>query len=211
MSIKQFFFVLLLFPITVSAHVFTIVLDPGTQQDTTIAEETVTCIQMLQQALEDTFPQARFVLSRTSQEVIDPLQVASFSNRIKADLHISFNFFMEKEVAKNIRIYYCPTTIPHTMQKKSRELALTPATSAHKHHAQKSKILAQFFFTAAKNASPLPVFEPQQLPLKTLKTIIAPSFLLEVGVGKSKEWKAYFPQLFEGLKEVISNSIEDKF
>ena len=209
MSIKQFFLASVFLPLTLSAHFFTIVLDPGTQQDATITQETLTCTQALQQALEDTFPQARIVLSRTSsQEVVDPLQVASFSNRIAADVHISFNFFIEKEVTKNIRIYSCLT--PVGMQKKSSALTLTPAEKAYELHAQKSKTFGQKFFTAAKDAGSLPVFETKELPLKTLKTITAPSFLLEVGIGKSKEWKAYFPQLFEGLKEVIMVASEKK-
>ena len=178
------------------------VLDPGAQQDTTITQETLTCVKALQQALEDTFPQARIVLSSTSQEAVDSLQVASFSNRIAADLHISFNFFMEKEVIKNIRIYSCST--PVGMQKKSSELTLIPAEKAYELHAQESKTFGQRFFTAAKKEGPLPVFEPKELSLKTLKTVTAPAFLIEVGIGKAKDWKAYFPQLFEGLKEVIT-------
>ena len=208
MSIKQFFLVLALFPLTLSAHFFTVVLDSGAQHDTTITQETLTCVKALQQSLEGTFPQARIVLSSTSQEAVDPLQVASFSNRIKADLHISFNFFSEKEVTKNIRVYSCLT--PVGMQKKSNELALIPAEKAYELHAQESKTFGQKFFTTAKNAGAVTVFEPKELPLKTLKTVTAPSFLLEVGIGKPKEWKAYFPQLFEGLKEVIIVASEKK-
>ncbi len=209
MSIKQFFLTtFVLFPLALSAHYFTIVLDPGTQQDATIAQESVTCAKALQQALEKTFPEARIVLSRTSQELVDPLQVASFSNRIKADLHISFNFFIEKEVTKNIRIYSCSPTTSQGMQKKAPDLVLTPATSAYEQHAQESKKAGHLFFTGAKNAGPLTVFELQQLPLKTLQIITAPSLLLEVGIGTSKEWEAYFSQLFEGLKEAIARAME---
>ncbi len=209
MSIKQFFFTtaLTFFSISLSAHSFTVVLDRGSQEDTTITQEAFSCVQTIQRALQDAFPQARIILSCTSQEAITPLQVASFSNRIKADLHISFNFFTAKEVLQNIRIYTC--LAPVGMQKKSNDLALIPVEKAYEQHAQESKTFRQKFFTAAKNAGSIPVFEPQELPLKALKTITAPSFLLEVGIGKSKEWKAYFPQLFEGLKEVIIVAMEN--
>ncbi len=205
MSIKQFFLILTFFSIPLSAHFFTVVLDPGVQHDTTITQETLTCVKALQQSLEDTFPQARIVLSSSSQEAVNPLQVASFSNRIKANLHISFNFFSEKEVTKNIRAYFCLT--PVGIKKKSSELSLIPAEKAYEQHAQESKTFAHIFFNAAKNTGPLTVFEPKELPLKTLQTVSAPSFLLEIGIGKPKEWKVYFPQLFEGLKEVIASAI----
>jgi hypothetical protein len=219
MSIKQFFFTLALafVSLPLSAHFFTVVLDPGTQQDTAITQETLTCMKMLQKSLEDTFPQARIVLSCSSQNTVDALQVASFSNRINANLHVSFNFFTEsplavhqkessKETIKNIRIYTCLT--PVSAQKKSSELTFIPSEKAYELNAQESKNLGQKFFTAAKKSGEIPVFEPKQLPLKTLKTITAPSFLVEVGIGKAKEWKLYFPQLFEGLKEVVTPMIE---
>ena len=211
MSLKHFFFagLLILLPSPLSAHFFTVVLDPGMQHDTITTQETLTCAKALQQALEDSFPQARIVLSRTSHDAVDPLQVASFSNRIEADIHISFNFFIEKEVTKNIRIYSCST--PVGTQKKSTDLALIPATKAYEQHAQESKTLAQTFFTTAQDAAgSIPVFKPQQLPLKPLQSVAAPSFLLEVGIEKPKEWNLYFPQLFEGLKEVIGNAMREK-
>jgi|GEM_PF-2840816 len=221
MSIKQFFFTILLtfLPTRLSAHFFTVVLDPGTQHDTTITKEALTCMKTLQEGLEDAFPKARIVLSCSSQNTVDPLQVASFSNRINANLYVSFNFFTEsplavhqkessKETIKNIRIYTCLT--PVSAQKKSSELTFIPSEKAYELNSQESKKFGQKFFTAAKNAGPFSVFEPKEVPLKTLKIVFAPSFLVEVGIDKPKELNAYFPQLFEGLKEVITSAMESK-
>ena len=223
---KQFFFTLFILfcPLFLSSNSFVIVLDQGTYCQTTLHQEALDCVQCLQKKLSNVFPQAHIVVSGTSQETSDTLQIASFSNRITAHLHISFNFFTEstftkamvnsssqkgssKEIIKNIRIYTCLT--PVGMQKKSNKLALIPVEKAYEQHAQESKIYAQHFFTTTKNGS-FPVFEPKELPLKTLQGVTAPSFLIEIGIGKSKEWKTYFPQLFEGLKEVIASAMENK-
>ncbi len=191
-----------MFSTTISARFFTVVLDQGVQHDTTGSHEALT---WLKQSLEDIFPHdVRIVLSRTSQETIDPLQSASFSNCINADLHIVLNVFIEIESAKTIRIYTCSTQNSENIhQQKNELLTFTPAHRVHEKHAQTSKKIASLFFNTAKNNGVIPVFKPIALPLKPLQAVIAPSFLVEIGISKQKEWKVYFSQLFEGLKEVI--------
>jgi N-acetylmuramoyl-L-alanine amidase len=207
MSIKQFFLILIFFPPLLFPHSFTVVLDPGMPLKAPLSQESLACVKNLQHALEETFPEVRIVLSRTSHQEVTLLQVASFSNRIKADLHISFNFFIEREGAKHIRIFTCSTTSRDT-QKKCLDLALIPAQKVYEQHAQQSKMFAQKFFISAKDAGFLTVFEPHPLPLKPLQGVTAPSFVVEIGIGKPKEWKSYFPQLFEGIKEVVSSASE---
>lgn len=209
---KQFSFIISLFffSFSLSSHSFTIVLDAGSYSQTLLTQEALICSQALQQALAVTFPSVRILLSRTSEEQSDPLHVASFSNRIHADLHVSFNFFLEKDVTQIIQVYtHTPPpflTPPH----KSSALAFTPAHQAHEQYAKQSQFLAATFVEEAKNTGAISVPDARSLPLKTLQNIHAPSFLIEVGISKSKEWKSYFTQLLEGLRKAIAVAIKEK-
>jgi hypothetical protein len=212
MSITSLFLITFLtfLPGSLSAHLFTVVLDPGIHSTALATQETLLCTQALQQTVAATFPHLRIVLSRTSEDLSDPLQNASFSNRIHADLYVSFNIFVEKDVAKSIQLYtHTPPSFLHT-QKKSSSLSFIPAHSAYEYYVQQSHSLANTFVERAKNAGTIPVDSPRTLPLKALQAIYAPSFLIEIGVSKSKDWRTYFSQIFEGLQHVITVALKEK-
>lgn len=216
MSIKQYIFItLLIFSPTLKAtrstHAFTVVLDPGTQNNTVLMQEAIKCVETVRQTLEDTFPQIRVVLSRTSLEAAEPLQTASFSNRIEADLHIVFNFFIEKESTKSIRLYTCGKPNSKVFKNVQKpKLAFTPANKVYETHKEQSEKLAQNFVAKTKKLGSIPIFEVTSLPLLPLQSVSAPSFLLELSMAKPKDWKSYFVHLCEGFTEIIAIALASK-
>lgn len=214
MSIKKLFLSLVLFPswfATFCTHPFTVVLDPGTGYDPSFIQGPTTCLESVQNLLQDAFPEARIVLSRTAQEPTDHARVSSFSNRLQADLYISCNFVIQKDTAPELRVYTCFDKTQHTTSPKpSQSLTLIPAPTAYLGNQKESELCAHHFVEATKSKGSFFVLSPAALPLKALQGLLAPSFLIEVSAPRSRDWQASPSLLYEGVKAVMDHLLEKR-
>ena len=212
MSIKKNILTFLLcslwFSIHTTSHPFTVVLDPGSGYESAVLQMGMECLEAMRQALEDTFPQARIVLARTAQDRADHTQIASFSNRLQADLHVSFNFVALKDSPSSIHVYTYADALHQTIfSQPSQDLSFTPVSTAYLGNQKKSHEYASFFVTAVKTIGTAPVHPPASLPLKALQGILAPAFLVELSLTSSRDRKMSFTALCEGFTKLISKFI----
>jgi len=190
---------------------FTVVLDPGTGREPALLQESLACTELLRQALEDTFPEVRIVLSRTSAIAPDINQAASFSNRLHADLHVAFNFAITKEESRYVQLYTCGQKAHMTPGKHPKSnLTFIPFGKAYTKEINRSQHLAHHLVSALKATSSLSCNEPHVLPLKALQGVLAPSFLIELPLTKPHDWRSYFSALHEGLKAVIQEQLKEQ-
>lgn len=130
----------------------------------------------------------RVVLSRFAGEVIEPLQVANFSNKLQADMFVSFHFY---KTAKNpvINIYfYSKGGFENQL---TDGLFLCPLDDAYLFNLPKSRLLADNFYNYCKNFNCGSIEKPIGLPFAPLKGLVAPAIAIEIGLNKSDDWLNY--------------------
>lgn len=186
-------------------HPFTVVLNPGAGYEPVVLQASTEYLEDVREALEIAFPQARIVLARTGQNRADHTQIASFSNRLQADLHVSFNFVSQKNSSSEIHLYTCADASHQTIPSKpSQDLSFIPVSTAYLGKQKKSQEYASSFVTTVKTIGTVPILSPAELPLKTLQGVLAPSFLIELPLTLPRDGKTSFTAVCEGLTKLIS-------
>ncbi len=193
---------------------FTMLIDParntrdGVEIDG-IAEHLLTMefAQALKKEIEDKTPDVRILLTRTDNEIVEPLHNASLANRHNVDLYISLHFFSDKGKTRKLFMYrslYNPTT--EKWNKKSDELALIPFNQAYRLHLTESENFSALFYEEVKKAqelhnvtTPLSIHRPLGVPYKPLVGITAPAFGIEIGMRKKDDWKELVPLISHAL------------
>jgi N-acetylmuramoyl-L-alanine amidase len=143
--------------------------------------------EKLQKIIQQNSP-IRVVLSRFAGEVIEPLQVANFSNKLQADMFVSFHFY---KTAKNpvINIYYYSKG--GFENQLTDGLFLCPLDDAYLFNLPKSQKLADDFYSYCKKFNFGSLEKPIGLPFAPLKGVVAPAIAVEIGLNKSDDWLNY--------------------
>ena len=134
----------------------------------------------------------RVVLSRFAGEVVEPLQVANFSNKLQADLFFSFHFYKtEKNPVINI-YYYSKGGYENQL---TDGLFLCPFDDTYLLNLPKSIKLADNFYSYCKKFNYGSLEKPIGLPFAPLKGVVAPAIAVEIGLNKSDDWLNYVEHL----------------
>lgn len=164
---------------------------------------TLQCAEKLQQKLQQLLP-IRVVLSRFPGEVLEPLQVTNFSNRLQSDLFLSLHFY-ESDSLPKIHIYYYKKNV-YENSFSSSELFLCPLEEAYRFNMENSKRLASNFYSNFKTGA-WKVQEPLALPFLPLKGLVAPAIAIEIGLQKASEWREVTELVVDALVALIDNEI----
>lgn len=184
---------------TVHTANFTIMLDPsgdakhtGRTIDNTFERGiSLECAETLKQEITNYFPDTRVILTRVPGETLQPLQNASFANRLNIDLYLSLYFYEEQETSQRVTLYYYLNNKTTDFWHVPEQLFFYPAHQAYLLNLQTTKKLGERFLSILKNPNDIPFFKVNGLfgiPFKPLIGITAPALCLEIGLQNIKDW-----------------------
>jgi len=173
---------------------------------------TLQCAEELKKQLNNVLPDIRIVLTRVPGETIQPLQNASFSNRLQADFYLSISFYHEQEIPSHVSLFYYlenTTDLWH----RHNSLHFYRAEQAHLINIKTSKSIGERFLETLSNSSINSVFVTTGLfgcPYKQLIGVQAPSIAIEAGLQKKDDWKYLISSLITCIKSTIKNDSENQ-
>ncbi len=169
---------------------------------------TMQCATELKKALEQHLPGIRVVLTRFPGEVVEPLHNASFANRLKIDLYLSFHFFEHAEKTACVYLYhllYNPTV--DKWDTRGTQLVFLPYDQAYTLSVKKSIRYGTDLFQQAKRIERsygLLCHPLYGIPFKPLIGINAPSLAFECGIRKRDDWRSLIPFFVALLEPLIT-------
>lgn len=197
---------------TRSYYIPSIMIDPAgdarypgrTIDDTFERGISLQCAEKLKQEIERTFSHIRTVLTRFPGETIEPLQNASFANRLHVDLYLSIHFYYNPDAHPQWHIYYFsyhPTIdFWHYPQ---QTLLLTPYHAAHRQCINTTKKWAESLYNGLKASSTCIAHAPYSIPFRPLIGINRPAIALEMCLPSKDRWGMYIRPLVDALGPII--------
>ncbi|KKP35922.1 MAG: Cell wall hydrolase/autolysin [candidate division TM6 bacterium GW2011_GWF2_32_72] len=201
------------------SKIFSIMLDPAGDaktpgrviDDTFERGVTLQFAESLKKELESRYPQIRVVLSRFAGESLEPLQNASFANRLEVDLFLNINLFFKKDDVSKIFLYqFVSNPVTDFWQKDWSELCFQPYDQAHLKNINVTKNWGQKFRLSLEKESRNQRFVFKGfygLPFKPLVGILAPALALEIGISKQKGWQDYVSVVCNSLHPIIFEAL----
>lgn len=214
MSIKHLFSLIIFFLTIQSIKPFTIMIDPSGDakhtgriiEDTFERGITLQCVEELKKEINKVLPHVRIVLTRVPGESIQPLQNASFANRLQVDLYLSIYFYSETDAPSHVALYHylvSSTDLWH----QHNPLSFYHIDQAHLINVAKTQDIAQRWHEILQSKQQNPFFVSQglfALPFQPLLGIKAPALSLEAGLNKKNDWKQLIQPLATCIKEIAS-------
>lgn len=127
----------------------------------------------LKKNIEELVPGAKVIVAKAPGEMVEPLQIASFANKLKVDLFVSLHLFQHSAKENSIWLYTAGynkrTDIPVA---KKKELVLLPYDQAYKQSLGETGQLVQAFYqnclkesaTAKELKQTITCAQPQAIP-----------------------------------------------
>ena len=130
---------ILQFHAIISYDQFTIMIDPAGDAkhtgrlivDTLERGISLQCAEQLKSKLTGLYKNIRVILTRVPGETIQPLQNASFANRLNVDLYVSLYFYHESQTPAHITLYHYVENPITDFWHKSHPLLFYPLDQAH--------------------------------------------------------------------------------
>jgi N-acetylmuramoyl-L-alanine amidase len=214
MSLKYLY--LALFCVSFTVHTrrpLTIMLDPaGDAQnagrkinDYVERGITLQCAEQLKKAIETANSGVRVILTRFPGETIQPLQNASFANRLDVDLYVSIHFFAKKKGKHSLALFYfCTNSVIDYWKSNVPDLFFMKAHKVHVGSISTSKKWGeQCYSKLADYKEHFTCTAPLGIPFKPLCGIKAPAIGIEASVQNPNDWNRYIKPISEGITSVI--------
>lgn len=159
--------------------------------------------EKLQQALKDKYG-VRTVLTRfVGEEIVDPLQNASFANRLGVDFYLSLHFYGEESVKPKIFIYSLVYNPVMDFARRTFDLPFfIPIHQAHFGNIYKSKDLGKKMKEILTSSQYQKLFDCYGLfgiPIRPLCGILAPAISIEIGLHQESAIKTLIEPIVESL------------
>lgn len=204
------FFSCILFSINLIAHGPTIILNPAGDAkvtgrriyDSFERSYTLQIAQGIKQQLEIIMPHATVLLTRIPGEIAEPLQYATFANRINATLYLSIHCFEDTAVKPRAYLYQCSYAEPITPQ--INKYALYRYDQAHLIQLTRTSAYAVRYALEIQTGTPL--FDLQGLyvlPFAPLMGIACPALGIELGLSDETTWQTYCAPLATGIARLL--------
>lgn len=188
--------------------------DPGRKIDT-IPERTLTLqfATTLKKDLEAKIPGLRVILTQSDGETVDPLQQASFANRVAVNLYLSLHIVKQTDTTPKVYIYH-PLYNPENdlWDKKSDTLTLVPYDQAYQLTLRKTATFATLLYQQCKQRAyslakerkfSIICMPPLGIPFKPLSGITAPGIGVELGIKKKSDLEELATLMIEALECII--------
>ncbi len=194
---------------------FTLMIDPAgdaqktgrTIGDTFERSITYACAQALKEELEKTCGQLRVIITREPGEATEPLQSATFTNRLRAHLFINLSCYQATQDPAICALYhflYDPIT--DFWYKKDTKMTWEPYFSAHCPNLKTSvyaiKTMHERLITYRQRG--LFQLSPyQSIPFRPLIGVQAPAIGCEIGISNPDGWRLLIGPLVDGISHVV--------
>lgn len=164
--------------------------------------------QEIKYELQSIIPHIRTILTRSAGESVEPLQNASFANRLKADFYLSIHFYQTTESFPQVAIYQLvQNPVTDFWERKQENLMFYVYDQAHRINIHKTQTYGISMLDLLKKLEKTNHYQCLgffHIPFKPLLGIIAPALALEIGIHKKEDWKKLLSPLVKALAEVIS-------
>ncbi|MBP6870068.1 N-acetylmuramoyl-L-alanine amidase [Candidatus Babeliales bacterium] len=192
---------------------FTIMIDPAGDakhtgrliQDTLERGISLQCAEQLKARLSQ--QNIRVVLTRVPGETIQPLQNASFANRLGVDRYISLYFYHEPEAPAHVTLYYYIEDPIVDAWHQPTDLSFYQVNQAHLINLKTTKAWGQKFLEVFHNKNYSKFFQPRGLfgiPFTPLIGIKAPALAIEIGLKNKQDWQQIIDPLIIAIESVIA-------
>ncbi len=212
---KYFILLLIMLCTTINSKELIIMLDPsghaqqlGRKLDNGYERgATLTFAQALQTLLHTNY-KLNVILSRRAGEVIYPLQIASFANRLHVSLVINIQMYLIQQERPIINVYHL--SYNHFIEFSAIPLKTStfiPIEKAHLVNLKQTASLAKNLHKALLNmqqSQHYQVTNPCAFPLQALKGIISPAITIEIGINNEKK----LTRLLDPIAQSIYQSIQ---
>lgn len=162
--------------------------------------------QELKHVLEDLYPEISCVLTRIPGETVEPLQNATFANRLPADLFVHIGIASHAKPLPVIATYVMSSNRSAlTQSEASASLSFEPYTQAHEAISAISYAQAQAFVHALKSqgsAVAATIVTPRALPFHPLVGMHVPALGIEIAVKSKDELKALLLPIARALGQL---------
>lgn len=159
----------------------------------------------IKQQLEQLNSSIRVVLSHNSGEVITQDDKANFANRLQVKLYISISLFPDDNLNCSLYWYGKPGD---TTRYQPKKLSLCKKSDAHIFSQSISEKICQQLhsdLTESPASNNIVIFEPQQLPIKSLMGIKAPACAFEASVKQTGDWQYYIDLFAQAINQLLSS------
>lgn len=193
---------------------FTIMIDPAGDakhtgrliQDTLERGISLQCAEQLKTALIKKFNTIRVILTRVPGETIQPLQNASFANRLGVNLYLSLYFYHEPEMPAHITFYYYLENPITDLWHKPTTLSLYQVNQAHLLNLKTTQAWGKIMLEALHDKNFSKFFRPRGLfgiPFTPLVGIKAPAIAVEVGLKNKSDWQHIIDPLIIAIERIM--------
>ena len=212
-NVITFFLLYSMLPITAHDQ-FTIMIDPAGDAkhtgrlivDTLERGISLQCAEQLKSKLMHASKNIRVVLTRVPGETIQPLQNASFANRLGVDLYVSLYFYHEPQSPSHITLYHYVENPVVDFWHKPNHLCLYQVDQAHLISIKKTQAWGKIILHVLQDAQWSKFFQPRGLfgmPFIPLMGIKAPAIAIEVGLKSKKDWQAIIDPLLIAIERIM--------
>jgi hypothetical protein len=169
-------------------------------------ERTVTfeLAEKLQHALKDKYG-IKVVLSRfIGEEIVDPLQNASFANRLGVDFYLSIHMYAQETAKPKVFMYHLMYDPMMDLARRFYDpLDFIPIHQAHFSNIYETKWRGNKIkevLTSPENQKLFDFYGMFGIPFRPLCGILAPAIAIEIGIRQENAWRSLVDSLVESLK-----------
>ena len=199
---------------TFAVNQFTIMIDPAGDakhtgrliQDTLERGISLQCAEQLKTTLTQKLNNVRVILTRVPGETIQPLQNASFSNRLGVDLYVSLYFYSEQQAPAHVTLYHYLDNPIVDFWHQPTSLLLYQVNQAHLVNLKTTQKWGQILLEVLQDKICSKFFNPRGLfgiPFTPLLGIKAPAIAVEVGLKNKQDWKHIIDPLITAIEKII--------
>lgn len=193
---------------------FTIMIDPAGDAkhtgrligDTLERGISLQCAEQLKTILTRMFKNIRVILTRVPGETIQPLQNASFANRLGVDLYLSLYFYHEPETPAHVTLYHYLENPVTDFWHKPIALSLYQVNQAHLLNLKTTQAWGKIILEILQDKKSSKFFRPQGLfgiPFTPLVGIKAPAIAVEVGLKNKQDWQQIIDPLIVAIERIM--------
>ncbi len=205
---------ILQFHAIISYDQFTIMIDPAGDAkhtgrlivDTLERGISLQCAEQLKSKLTGLYKNIRVILTRVPGETIQPLQNASFANRLNVDLYVSLYFYHESQTPAHITLYHYVENPITDFWHKSHPLLFYPLDQAHLLSITKTQKWGSIFLEVLSHKECSKYFKPCGffgIPFTPLLGIKSPALAIEIGLKNKQDWQLIIDPLIIAIERII--------
>ena len=194
---------------------FTIMIDPAGDAkhtgrligDTLERGISLQCAEQLKTVLTQKFDNVRVILTRVPGETIQPLQNASFANRLGVDLYISLYFYHEPETPAHVTLYYYLENPVVDFWHQPMNLSFYQVNQAHLLNLKKTHAWGKIVLETLEDKRCSKFFKARGLfgiPFIPLVGIKASALAVEIGLKNKQDWQQIVEPLVTAIERILA-------